>query len=63
MHAAGSRTAYEPRPLWFRKFGTAMILSGKKQNDDTTQAYSVNCSLKTLSRRPPYGDTLLLEFV
>ena len=41
------------------------ILSGKQQNDDTTQAYSVSCSLKTpdANMRSPYGDTLLLEFV
>ena len=45
MHAAGKQsTAYEPHPLWFRKFGTAVILSDKQQNGDAT---SVNCSSKT----------------
>ena len=55
--------AYEPRPLWFRKLCTAVILSGKQQNGETTRAYSVSCSSKTpdANMRSPYGDTLLLE--
>ena len=40
-------TAYEPRPLWFKEFCTAVILSGKQQNGNTTLAYSVSCSSKT----------------
>ena len=53
-------TAYEPRPLWFRDFCMAVILSGMQQNDDTTRAYSVSCSSKTqdANMRSPYGDTL-----
>ena len=58
MHAKEC-TAYEPRPLWIRKFCMAVILSGKQQNDDTTRAYSVSCSSKTpdANMRSPYGDT------
>ena len=57
--------AYEPRPLWYKEFCTAVILSGKEQNGDTTRAYSVICSLNTPDAHmsSPYGDTLLLEFV
>ena len=53
-------TAYEPRPLWFRIFCMAVILSGKQPNGDTTRAYSVSCSSKTpdANMRSPYGDTL-----
>ena len=53
-------TAYEPRPLWFRIFCMAVILSGKQQNGDTTRPYSVSCSSKTpdANMRSPYGDTL-----
>ena len=53
-------TAYEPRPLWFRIFCMAVILSGKQQNGDATRAYSVSCSSKTpdANMRSPYGDAL-----